>query len=69
MARKKIATVSLNSKSAVIHWDKEWGEYVVRLRIDGVLDEASAYFTDDLDDAKGTAHIMLEGHVEKTEAA
>lgn len=47
-----------------ITWDKEFGEYRVRLFVDGVYQAGADYFTDDKQDAESTAkHMELNGGI------
>jgi hypothetical protein len=43
---------------AKVYLDRENEEYTVRLWVDGVEQVAAKYFTDDLNDAVGTANLM-----------
>lgn len=47
-------------ETANISRDRNTGEYVVRLFIDGVHHTPADYFTDDLEDARDTAKAMVE---------
>lgn len=40
--------------------DKHTDEYRVAVLVNGRLNEAMTYYTDDLDDAKGTLNLMVE---------
>lgn len=61
MSRLRFISSSSNGpRTAKIYRDPEWAEYRVRLYIDGILNPAADYFTDDLDDAKATLTAMLE---------
>jgi len=51
-----------------VRFDKEWDEYQVQVRINGKLNEAKTYHTDDQDDAISTKHAMqkeLQEHPER----
>ncbi|MFC1523972.1 hypothetical protein ACFL6N_04195 [Thermodesulfobacteriota bacterium] len=41
-----------------LHKDREWDEYQVQYRVDGVIDEGKTYHTDDRQDAIGTMKLM-----------
>lgn len=62
MAQRTVRTLRSECGRIVVlvRYDSEWTEYRVSLRVDGVLDSGSIYFTDDSEDAKGTANLMLE---------
>jgi hypothetical protein len=59
MARKVYEAVR-DSRSAVVFYDFDYGEFVVKLFTDGVYDASADYFTDDRCDACGTADAMVE---------
>lgn len=59
MARKVYEAVR-NLRSAVVFYDFDFGEFVVKLFVNGVYDASADYFTDDRCDACGTADAMVE---------
>lgn len=59
--RRKITDVGF----LAVYWDSGTREYVVKPR--GALSDAEAYFTDDIDDAIGTARAWLADVVENAE--
>lgn len=48
-----------NRRVTKVFYDTKWEEYQVRLYVGNVLERESDYYTDDLEDAKGTAQTML----------
>lgn len=60
MSIKLVATITGNDETVKVYRDTEWEEYRVRV-VGGPA--GSAYHTDDLDDAMGTAR-MLAGQSE-----
>lgn len=48
------------SKAAKIVWDDEWSEFQVKLWVYTKFQKESTYHTDDLEDAIGTAKVMVK---------
>lgn len=55
---KALHTEQHGERIVVIRKDSETGEYRARLSTYGIDKPEADYFTDDLDDAKGTARAM-----------
>ncbi len=62
-----IKTYTNGNKSAKIHKDSEWNEYKVSHYVDGKHKHKADYFTDDKDDAHGTAQIFVKSAKEDLE--
>lgn len=48
------------SKVAKVVWDDEWEEFQVSITITGKFQKDATYHTDDLEDAIGTAKLMVK---------
>ncbi|WP_338807255.1 hypothetical protein V8U11_11045 [Pseudomonas chlororaphis] len=61
MSKLKLIHAEDNGKGKVckVYRDSEWGEYQVRLYIQGSLLKEANYHTDDKDDACNTARSMI----------
>lgn len=46
--------------TTTIRKDRDTGEWIVRVRVNGKLDEDATYYTDDKDDAEATANMMRQ---------
>lgn len=60
---RKVYTAQNGERRAVVHFSPAWNEYRVRLWIAGIADEAADYFTDDKEDACGTADELARDPV------
>lgn len=60
---RPLHTVQHGERIVVVRKDDETGEYRCRLSTYGVNKPEADYFTDDLDDAKGTAKAMARCEV------
>lgn len=61
MGKKTLAIVPHETECRIVmvlRWDSEWGEYTVCPMVDGVLDKAARYHTDDEEDACSTMAVM-----------
>jgi hypothetical protein len=47
-------------KTVLVLWDDEWEEYQVKLWIGRSFQKDATYHTDDLEDAIGTAKLMVK---------
>lgn len=61
MALRKIGEVQNGERKAVIHFIPAAHEFRVRLWLAGVCDPEADYFTNDREDAEGTAQAMVAG--------
>jgi hypothetical protein len=71
MAQRTVRTIRSECGRIVvfIRYCNEWDEYRVALKVDGVLTPEATYYTDDSEDAKGTANLMLESALKTLQPA
>ena len=53
------APIDIHPVTFKVHHDKEWDEWQVRVYVNGVLNEARTYHTDDKEDAEVTMATMI----------
>jgi hypothetical protein len=56
---KRIHMSEYENKKAVVRYNSELKEYIVKLYIDGKLQADCDYYTDDKDDAINTSELMI----------
>jgi len=64
---KQYYTSKGGDKIAKVYKDTDTGEHIVKMYINGKRHEAADYFTDDKDDAHGTAKFMVKGVKEEVQ--
>ena len=68
MTKRLIQTITHGTREVKVYWCSEWQEYQCRLYQEGELDQPATYFTEDLDDAVGSAKYMVGTWGEKKES-
>ena len=56
-----ISTISGNGKSAVVRWNTDYKEFVVKFYVANVHQKDADYFTNNREDAVGTARLHCGG--------
>lgn len=57
---KLVSAFASTSRTVKVYYNSDLAEFVVKLYVDGTHYEPADYFTDDKQDADGTAAAMLE---------
>lgn len=60
MAKTRKISEHIKGRMAIVRYNPETEEYIVRFYVDGVYQENADYFTDDKGDAQGTADVFIK---------